>query len=138
MLIKSNNSGLTMVPLINAEGRPVAGGFNNHSQVRLFPGWNEVTEEQWKLMEPHMIKGIELEKYELRAKPEEVEDADGNKKVTYPNLDLVDVRADIAKKLVAETWAIDTLKKWSEDYKLSTEVRAVADAQLAKLDKDGE
>lgn len=135
MLIKWNGSGLGMVPLLGGKENEkfLQGGTNNYGQVRLMPGWNQVSERNWELMAPHLKDQLEQGTAEIPKKAEWQELVDDKKKpivgedgkpvMGYTNTDLADIRADLGRKIVAETWNFETLELWMDDMSLSSELR---------------
>lgn len=135
MLIKWNGSGLGMVPLLGGKENEkfLQGGTNNYGQVRLMPGWNQVSARNWELMAPHLKDQLEQGTAEIPKKAEWQElvddkkkpivDEDGNPVMGYINTDLADIRADLGRKIVAETWNFETLELWMDDMSLSSELR---------------
>jgi hypothetical protein len=137
MLIKANTTGLLFVPLIDV-AKPVIAG--KEGGISLVPGWNEIPAEDWPLAEPHLQDAIASGKVELRCKEvEDVIDVDGEtQKVTKTiSLGLGEVRIDYARKIVEGCYNFRDLERWKEDSKLTSELRALADVQLKKIDEVG-
>jgi hypothetical protein len=77
-------------------------------QVQLLPGVNEVTDDEWKIMKPHLVA-------EIKGKVITIMEKEVQKSKRAPDgkaKNLKEMPADEAIGLVAECLNPDTLKKW--------------------------
>lgn len=130
------DSGIKVVPLVDVNQQVAVSG--KEKNVILFPGWNEVTPEEWKLAEPHLEQDIEDGFIELNCKVDEVKDpATDEIKTVRVDKAMADVRVDHARKIVDGCVNIFNLKKWTEDPKVTSDIRNAAAIQLQKIENYG-
>jgi hypothetical protein len=98
------------VPLVHTSKEPdeLKKIILTRSQVQLLPGVNEVTDDEWKIMKPHLA--AEIKSRAITVVEKEVQKSkrapDGKAK------NLKEMPADEATELVSECVNPDTLKKW--------------------------
>lgn len=129
MLIKWNGDGLMGTPLVNPDSKTQGG----EKTLIFMPGWNEIPDEHFALLKDTFQSDIEAKRIELYCKMEK--DADGNP--TYVGQALRDVRSDVARKIVAETFNVKILRTWADDPKIDRDLRYYIDKQIDACLKGG-
>lgn len=99
------------------------------NMVRLLPGTNEVTNDEWKAMRGNITN--ELDSGEIRILAQKVSDGRGNVGGRKAK-DLKDMPVNIAIKYVSECNNPDTLEKWYKEI-TKEEVRLAITKKLKKL-----
>lgn len=130
MLVKWNGDGLMAVPLVTGEASQLVG---KEGMVWFMPGWNEITDEQWQIISIHVQDHLSSEKMVINGKKEV--DKNDPSKIAYTGVSLRDVRADVAKDIVRGCYNLSCLYEWSEDAKLSSEVRFHIEKQIEACEK---
>jgi hypothetical protein len=126
MLVKNLKDNLKAVPLVKADGTPTG-----EKMILLFTGWNEIPVALWESAYYALKSDIDVS-VELKCKEEDIKDADGKKiGIRYIDQLLQDVRSDIARDVIKGCFNIPNLEIWAKDPKISSELRALADMQLA-------
>lgn len=126
-------TGVRIVPLSDTNPEAVLEKGSVRGQyVMLVPGWNEISDSEWPHVEATMEMDFDNGLYEYQFK--EIEE-DG-KSIRRP-LSLGEIRADKAKAIINGCFNPKTLEKWSNDPKLTSEVRSVADIRLKKIEELG-
>lgn len=131
MLLKythQNGAHIKIVPLV-----PVGGEGNDkkltRSQVSLFPGTNEVTDDEWAVMSPHIageLKSGVITPLEREGKAQEGET--GKRKLK----NLTEFPVKVAVSFVKQCVNPDTLKKWYDE-EVREEVRVRIVKRMEKL-----
>lgn len=109
---------------------PKEGLVLTRDMVRLLPGTNEVTNDEWKAMRGNITN--ELDSGEIRILAQKVSDGRGNVGGRKAK-DLKDMPVNIAIKYVSECNNPDTLEKWYKEI-TKEEVRLAIAKKLKKLD----
>ena len=109
---------------------PKEGLVLTRNMVRLLPGTNEVTNDEWKAMRGNITN--ELDSGEIRILAQKVSDGRGNVGGRKAK-DLKDMPVNIAIKYVSECNNPDTLEKWYKEI-TKEEVRLAIAKKLKKLD----
>jgi len=134
MIVKWNGDGILMVPVVGGGGKGRTGG---EPLVRLLPGFNEVADEQWNLIRPHVQQKMDSGKLEEFSKKEK--DEEGNSVIS--GVALRRFMPNRAREAVKECYSIETLEFWlkgAKDYEPETrdEIRAMIKDQIAAI-KEG-
>lgn len=130
MLIKWNReSGALSIPII---GTNVATTIDGSKLVILMPGWNEVADDVFNQIQPHIVDKMDSGDLEIYAKKEGTGDD-----VKYVGSPLRDVRADKARDIVNGCFNVELLQTWRQDAKIPTEIRHLVDMQLEKIENVG-
>jgi hypothetical protein len=108
---------------------PKEGLVLTRNMVRLLPGTNEVTNDEWKAMRGNITN--ELDSGEIRILAQKVSDGRGNVGGRKAK-DLKDMPVNIAIKYVSECNNPDTLEKWYKEI-TKEEVRLAITKKLKKL-----
>lgn len=127
MLIKWNGTGLMGTPLVN----PASTTKGGEKTIIFLPGWNEIPDEWFDLLKDTLRDDIENKRIELYCKMEK--DENGNQK--YVGQALQDVRSDVARKIIAETFNLDVLKTWADNPKIDRDLRFYIDKQIDACEK---
>lgn len=109
---------------------PKEGLVLTRNMVRLLPGTNEVTNDEWKAMRGNITN--ELDSGEISILAQKVSDGRGNVGGRKAK-DLKDMPVNIAIKYVSECNNPDTLEKWYKEI-TKEEVRLAITKKLKKLD----
>lgn len=109
---------------------PKEGLVLTRDMVRLLPGTNEVTNDEWKAMRGNITN--ELDSGEIRILAQKVSDGRGNVGGRKAK-DLKDMPVNIAIKYVSECNNPDTLEKWYKEI-TKEEVRLAIAKKFKKLD----
>lgn len=143
MLIKWNGDGMMGTPLVNPAVRSQGG----EKTVLFAPGWNEIPDEHFELLKDTFKSDIENNRIELYCKKEKVKsktiDPETGKEVEietekYVGQPLRDVRADTARKIVAETFNLTTLRAWAVDPKMDRDLRYYIEKQIDACNAGGQ
>ena len=102
--------------------------------VVLIPGWNEIDDDSFKKIYPHIRYLIEAGQIEFYCRRENGEDG----AVTFVGQPLRDIRADKARDIVKGCFNMTNLKEWIEDMKITTEIRHLIDRQIEDIQNYGE
>lgn len=97
------------------------------NMVKLLPGTNEVTDDEWKAMRGNIV--TELENGEITILAQKVKTKTGDVKAK----NLKDMPANVAIKFVLECNSVDTLTKWYKEI-TNEEVRLAITKKFKKLD----
>ena len=122
--VKSETGGPIVVPATGMPGQENLSVATSH--VLLVDGWNEIPEALWPYTEANMESGVEAGVFEYKCKV--VED----KRQIMP---LQEVRADQARDIVKGCFNPQVLDRWLNNTKLSSELRALVDIQIANIAK---
>ena len=109
---------------------PKEGLVLTRNMVRLLPGTNEVTNDEWKAMRGNITN--ELDSGEIRILAQKVSNGRGNVGGRKAK-DLKDMPVNLAIKYVSECNNPDTLEKWYKEI-TKEEVRLAIAKKLKKLD----
>jgi hypothetical protein len=130
MLIKyapKNGARIKIVPLIQAGQKKAV-----RSQALFFPGANEVADDEWELMRPHIegeLKAGILTTLERTAKGK------GGAAETLLMRSLADLPTAAAEDFVSQCVNPDVLRKWyREETRPSTRLRVVRRAEELKIE----
>lgn len=108
MIVQNNRSGLIIVPSLGAQGEELG-------QIRLLPGNNEVSGEVWQksraVVANHIESGVIKELY---TEVKKLEDASGKKATKVTSKDFKDLSLIEAKKVVEQTFNVETLRQWQD------------------------
>lgn len=133
MLINWKRDGLISMSLIDTKS--TTGTLVGKEKIVWFtPGWNEIPDEQWDVLVPHVKEYIARGDMELFVK-KETKNADGT--ISYDGVPLRDVPAKDARDIVKNTFNLDQLKVWEEDMKLTTEIRNLIVKQITLCEAGG-
>ena len=134
MLINWKKDHVLTVPKVDVNYK----GFLVSKDVLLWftPGWNEITDDDWAIIFPHVRGMMDAEDLEIYAKKRVADDE--AKTVTFEGQDLEDVRADKAREIVKNCFNPPLLKKWQDNMKLATEIRHLVDRQIEMINKGDE
>lgn len=124
MLLKWNQARLKVVELL-----PIIGSkaLLTRSQVTLLPGVNEVTDDEWELMKPHLQDS--LKRKELETIVTKIGTGPGKSKEVR---NLRDMPSNRALSLIKNTVDPYTLKKWEQEEE-RPELRAAIQKQMEHL-----
>jgi len=127
---KSDGEGrLLVIPVVGADD----GSFGTKQKALLmFEGYNEIPNDVWPIVYPHIKDKIEREEIELICKEEKDE---LTKEVVYVQQSINEVRADRARTIVKGCYNEKNLREWNNDPKVSSELRALCDMQLAQIEE---
>lgn len=115
MLCKWNGDGLMGCPVIDPKN------LNRGEKMVMFtPGWNEVQDDQFNLMAPSFADYFAEKRMELYG-DKKTQDAEG--KDVWVGIEFRDVRNDIARKIIADTFDFRLLKKWLDDPKVDRDLK---------------
>ena len=132
--VKSETGGPITVPyspLVGQDPNAVSG-----KMVILVDGWNDIPFDVWPHVENNMEDGYSSGKFEYRCKTGE-ETVNGELKQVRIQQALQDIRADLARSVIAGCFNPFTLKTWSNDPKLSGELRSLCDIALRDISNLG-
>lgn len=132
MLINWKRDGLLAMNLIDVKSQgPLVG---KEKIVYFSPGWNEIPDEQWDVLQPHVKEYVARGDIELFVKKEK-KGEDGE--ISYEGMPLRDVPAKDARDIVKNTFNIAQLKEWEEDMKLTSEIRNMIAKQIELCEAGG-
>jgi hypothetical protein len=115
MLCKWNGDGLMGCPIIDPTRT------NRGEEMAMFtPGWNEVADDKFNLMAPSFADYFADKRMELYG-DKKTTNAEG--KEVWVGIEFRDVRNDIARKIVNETFDFRLLKKWLDDPKVDRDLK---------------
>lgn len=127
MLVKSNLDNLKIVPLVKTEETKK---FQvRRSQVMLFPGVNEVDNDEFEVIRVHIKTDLDSKRIEILS--EKSHSQPGQKAEETDTL--VKVAAKKAVALVKETTSPESLSKWL-DTEVRDEVRVAIKNRIEELD----
>lgn len=109
---------------------PVKGTVVKKTMVRLLPGTNEVTDDEWKAMRGNVA--TELKNGEITILAQKVKNDDG-KEITAK--DLNEMPVNVAVAFVNDCMNPDTLSKWYKEI-TNEEVRLAVTKKFKKLEID--
>lgn len=125
MLIKWNGDGLLGLPVIDGNLKTTLVG--QDEIIVIMPGWNEIEDDKWNIIATHVEDKLASGKLEMQGTKEIDKET---KAISYVGKALRDVRADIARTIVQECYNKSVLESWTNDARLSSEVRYLVDKQI--------
>lgn len=145
---KKPKAGVLIIPCINRNGKVV-------KHITLLPGHNTVNEKDWEQakkfckgkLEDGLIEIVMSDKSDIKSlKPKRKKDKDSSnednvKKSDTPAKSIFELSAKKAKKIIADTFDLETLGKWLEE-EGRDEIRALIHKQIEFVEsppiKDGQ